>query len=89
MDPTPNEVRPRSARQWWPGDETKRGRMIRHPLRRGTADEDSDDARDTESDTRSFQSACPRSGQALGGDAAGGKAALFDLVRSARSLGGR
>lgn len=31
----------------------------------------------------------PRSGQALGGDAAGGKAALFDLVRSARSLGGQ
>lgn len=29
VDPTPNEVRPRSARQWWPGDETKRGRMIR------------------------------------------------------------
>lgn len=25
VDPTPSEVRPRSARQWWPGDETKRG----------------------------------------------------------------
>lgn len=31
----------------------------------------------------------PKLGQALGGDAAGGKAALFDLVRSARSLGGQ
>ena len=66
VDPTPNEVRPRSARQWWPGDETKRGRMIRHPLRRGTADEDSDDARDTRSDTRSPQSACSEVGAGAG-----------------------